>query len=471
LSLRAKDHIDYAYELDLVIKPDSTVPELGREYNFYVGSGIPLFSIGGGYFRQALQQILVGFHARRGYYIVETPLIASSELFKLSGHMDFYRKNMFVFDIEDKDYVIKPMNCPFHLLIFLSHLARYRGKVRLPFKIFEVGRVHRYEPSGSLYGLLRVRGFTQDDAHIVTPGSEALNVVFGVFEEMVQLLRGVFSLDVGSENIYIRLSVSDRSLIGREFMGTLEEWEAAEGVLEKAAKLIEEKYGVKRVTGVGEAAFYGPKIDVMMVVKEATTAKEWQMGTIQFDFNLPRRFKIYEAVKEVYGDIDVFVIHRALLGSIERFLGGYLELTNGRLPIPLAPLQIAVIAIKTGDESVDAMIDSKVAELKDRLIAKGFRVGVKETTKTSIGGDVRHIESTVKPPLLIFIGEREVREGLLSVSVYSHTSSTRIRRVIQAKSTDEAVEAVEELIVGEERRVYEVTGVNPRIPADLTHLL
>jgi len=130
LGSQVKDHVDFAYELDLVVKPDSTVPLLGREFNYYVGSGIPLFSIGGGYLRYVLQQVLVGFHARRGYFIAETPIIASSELFKLSGHMDFYRGNMFVFDIEGKEFVIKPMNCPYHLLLFLNHVARYRGKVR-----------------------------------------------------------------------------------------------------------------------------------------------------------------------------------------------------------------------------------------------------------------------------------------------------------------------------------------------------
>jgi threonyl-tRNA synthetase len=469
LSGQVKDHVDFAYELDLVIKPDSTVPLLGREFNYYVGSGVPLFSIGGGYFRHALQQILVGFHARRGYFIAETPIIASSELFKLSGHMEFYRSNMFIFDIEDKEYVIKPMNCPFHLLIFLSHIARYRGKVRLPFKVFEVGRVHRYEPSGSLYGLLRVRGFTQDDAHIIAPESEALNVVFNVFEEMVQLLEGVFNLKVSSENIYVRLSVSDRSLIGREFMGTIEEWEAAERALEEAVKAIEGRYGVSRVTGVGEAAFYGPKIDVMMVVKGEATVKEWQMGTIQFDFNLPRRFRIYDVVREVYGETGVFVIHRALLGSIERFLGGYLELSKGRLPVHLAPLQIAVIAIKTGEEPVDKDIEFKAVELKDKLVERGFRVGVKETTKTSIGGDVRHIESTVKPPILVFIGEKEVKEGVLSLSVY--TKGGRVRKQVQARTVAEAVKEIEGVVLEEEKRVYEISGVNPRIPADLSHVL
>jgi threonyl-tRNA synthetase len=469
LGSQVKDHVDFAYELDLVVKPDSTVPLLGREFNYYVGSGIPLFSIGGGYLRYVLQQVLVGFHARRGYFIAETPIIASSELFKLSGHIDFYRGNMFVFDIEGKEFVIKPMNCPYHLLLFLNHVARYRGKVRLPFKVFEVGRVHRYEPSGSVYGLLRVRGFTQDDAHIIALESDALDTVFNVFKEMVQLLEGVFGLEVGSENIYIRLSVSDKSLIGREFMGTLEEWEAAERALEEASRAIEGKYGVGRVVGVGEAAFYGPKIDVMMVVKGGATAKEWQMGTIQFDFNLPRRFKVYDVVKELYGDTRVFIIHRALLGSIERFLGGYLELSKGRLPVHLAPLQIAITLIKTGDEGVDKEIESRALELKNKLLENGFRVGIKETTKTSIGGDIRHIETTIKPPILVFIGEKEVKESTLTLSIY--TKKGRTRKQLKVKNITEAVEEIEKIVGEEEAKIKEIAGVNPRIPADLTHTL
>jgi threonyl-tRNA synthetase len=469
LGSQVKDHVDFAYELDLVVKPDSTVPLLGREFNYYVGSVIPLFSIGGGYLRYVLQQVLVGFHARRGYFIAETPIIASSELFKLSGHMDFYRGNMFVFDIEGKEFVIKPMNCPYHLLLFLNHVARYRGKVRLPFKVFEVGRVHRYEPSGSVYGLLRVRGFTQDDAHIIALESDALDTVFNVFKEMVQLLEGVFGLEVGSENIYIRLSVSDKSLIGREFMGTLEEWEAAERALEEASRVIEGKYGVSRVVGVGEAAFYGPKIDVMMVVKGGATAKEWQMGTVQFDFNLPRRFKVYDVVKELYGDTRVFIIHRALLGSIERFLGGYLELSKGRLPVHLAPLQIAITLIKTGDEGVDKEIESRALELKNKLLENGFRVGIKETTKTSIGGDIRHIETTIKPPILVFIGEKEVKESTLTLSMY--TKKGRTRKQLRVKNITEAVEEIEKIVGEEEAKIKEIAGVNPRIPVDLTHTL
>ncbi|MCX8195464.1 MAG: His/Gly/Thr/Pro-type tRNA ligase C-terminal domain-containing protein [Acidilobaceae archaeon] len=466
--LREKDHIDYAHELDIVLKPDAAVPLIGKEYGHFSGPGIPLFSIGGGFLRQALQQILVGFHARRGYYIAETPILASSELFRLSGHMDFYRENMYVFNIEDREFTVKPMNCPYHLLIFMSHLARFRSRVKLPFKIFEVGRVHRYEPSGSLYGLLRVRGFTQDDAHIITPESETASVIAGVFEEMKSLLELVFRLPMDEGNVRIRLSVSDRSQVGTHFMGTLEEWEAAERALEDIAKRIAEKYNVKVNVGVGEAAFYGPKIDLMMSLRGSSGVKEWQMGTIQFDFNLPRRFKVYDYVKEILGDMKVFVIHRALLGSLERFLGGYLEHYKGRLPFSLAPLQIAVLSIRAGEEA-DAEVEKVSAELKWALLQRGLRVAVKESSRTGLSGDVRFLESTLKPPVIVYVGPKEVKESTLTVSVYDHASGKR--RNLSVRYGSDPAEGLMAVVEEQEREVKEASGIAPRIPADLTHMV
>ncbi|MEM4655394.1 MAG: aminoacyl--tRNA ligase-related protein [Acidilobaceae archaeon] len=471
MSGTVKDHIDYAYELDLAIKPESSVPIINREYGVFSGPGVPLFSIGGGYFRHALQQILVNFHSRRGYLVVETPLIASSELFKLSGHMDFYKSNMFILNIEDREFVLKPMNCPYHLLIFLNHIARFRSKVKLPFKIFEIGRVHRFEPSGSLYGLLRVRGFTQDDAHIITFESDTLNVILNVFDEIKLLLESVFNLPISQDNIRIRLSLSDKNLIGKDFMGTIEEWSSAEDTLEKITSIIAEKYGIKASIGVGEAAFYGPKIDIIMTLKSSSGVKEWQMGTIQFDFNLPRRFKIYDIIREVYGDNRVYIIHRALIGSIERFLGGYLEHYRGRLPLTLAPIQVAIIAIKTGDWEVDEVILDKTINIREKLLSNGLRVGLKESTKTSLPGDIRSIESTIKPPIIIYIGAREVRESILTISIFSHKEMKRISKTIKYSSLDEALTELENIIRGEEEGVIKISGFAPRIPADLSHML
>ncbi len=463
-----KTHMDYAYELDLAIKPDSTVPLLDREYGTFSGAGIPLFSLGGGVFRWALFEILTRLHALRGYYIAETPIIASSELFKVSGHLDFYRKNMFLFDIEGHDYAIKPMNCPYHILLFMSQVARFRGKVPLPFKIFELGRVHRYEPSGSLYGLLRVRGFTQDDAHIITPSDKAIDVITDVFDEMMMVLGNVFLLDLSKADIHLRLSLSDKALIGTEFMGTREEWSQAEGALEEAARKLAGKYGVSYSMEEGEAAFYGPKIDVVVKLEEAGIVKEWQLGTIQFDFNLPRRFRLYELVRSVYGDMDVFIIHRALLGSVERFLGIYLEYSRGRLPFPLAPLQVGIIGIQTGG-GLDGEIEAAAERVANALTGMGFRVGVRMANKTSLSGEVRQIESTIKPPVLAFIGEREVREGKVTLRIYDH--STR-RRKTTVMGLEELVEGgFEDIARGLEEGVRRLIGQAPRIPLRLDQLI
>jgi len=463
-----KDHMDYAQELDVAVRPDLAIPVLGTDVGSLLGHGIPLFAIGGGYLRAALSQVLINFHARRGYFIVETPIVSSGALFELSGHMGYYRQNMFVFRLEDRDYAVKPMNCPFHILIFLSELTRRRNKVSLPFKVFEVGRVHRLEPSGSVYGLLRSRSFTQDDAHIITFGKDAVNVVTSVFEEMVTIYSKLFNIDMNPNTVTLRLSLSDKSKIGTEFMGTREEWENAEEFLRGALDNIAKKYGLKYVAAEGEAAFYGPKIDVLVRLGSGQESKEWQLGTIQFDFNLPRRFKIYEAVKELHGSEDVYIIHRALIGSIERFLGAYLENYKGRLPFVLAPLQFAVVAIKAGDNFDQKVIDF-ASSLHRSLIAKGFRSGYVETTRISLSGDVRLIESGAKPAVILYIGRKELEKGALTASIYEGGS----RRQVSVSANDplQAADPIEELVRGLEEPVKEIAGFAPRIPGDLSYQL
>ncbi len=465
----AKTHIDFAYELDLVVKHDARAPLLDREFGHYTGAGVPLFSIGGGYYRYGLIEILARFHARKGYYIVETPIIASASLYELSGHLHFYKKNMFLFKIEDHDFAIKPMNCPYHILVFMHEVARNRGKVKLPFKIFEAGRVHRYEPSGSLYGLLRVRGFTQDDAHIITPREHAVESIYSVFLEMRELMEKLFGLEVSKDTVYLRLSLSDPKLIGTEFMGTAEEWEAAEGFLEAAADRIKDEYGIPSYKERGEAAFYGPKIDIIMRLREQGIEKEWQLGTIQFDFNLPRRFRLYELVKDVYGYDEVYIIHRALMGSLERFLGVYLDYYKGRLPFTLAPVQFAIIAIQTGEEPVDEKIGSVAVTLKEELLKAGFRAGLLFTSKTGLSKEVRRIESTSKPAILVYIGKKEVEEGFLTVRPYSLRE--RKRRNIRVPLEPDSVSGLSSIAEELERGVVEIAGYAPRIPADMSYIL
>lgn len=463
-----KDHMDYAQDLDIAARPDLTISVLGTDVGSLLGHGIPLFTIGGGYFRSALSQILVNFHARRGYYIAETPIVSSGALFELSGHMGYYKQNMFVFQVEGKEYAVKPMNCPFHILIFLSEITRHRSKVSLPFKVFEVGRVHRLEPSGSVYGLLRPRSFTQDDAHIITLGKDAVNVVTSVFDEMVTIYSKLFNVEMSPSTVTLRLSLSDKSKIGTDFMGTREEWEKAEDFLRGALETIADKYGLKYTAAEGEAAFYGPKIDVLVKLGSGQESKEWQLGTIQFDFNLPRRFKIFEVVRELYGSEDVYIIHRALIGSIERFLGAYLDNYKGRLPFVLAPLQFAVLAIKAGDE-YDKRVEDFALSLHRALIAKGFRSGYMETTRTSLSGDVRLLESGPKPAAIIYVGRREIEKGSVTVSIYE--GGSRRQTAVNANEPLGAADAIESLVSRLEEPVKEIAGMVPRIPGDLSYQL
>jgi threonyl-tRNA synthetase len=467
----AKTHMDYAYDLDLVIKPESHVPILGREFGYYSGAGIPLFALGGGIYRTVLSYILLKFHALRGYYIVETPILASANLFELSGHLNFYRKNMFLLDIEGHKYAIKPMNCPYHILIFMHEVARYRNKVPLPFKIFELGRVHRYEPSGSLYGLLRVRGFTQDDAHIITPEKNIEAVIISLFNELKEIYEALYYLPIEGESIRLRLSFSDPKLIGKEFMGDPEEWRVAEESLYKMAEWLKKKYDINYFVEKGEAAFYGPKMDFIMNIKEAGIEKEWQLGTIQFDFNLPRRFKLHELVREVYGDINVYIIHRAFQGSLERFLGIYLEYSKGRLPFPLTPIQVLVIGIMTGRDEVDEYIKNKVNYIASELLNKGLRVSIMITEKTRLSGDIRRIETSVKPPIEIFVGEREVKGSFLSCRIYNYTKRRLENLKIENTNDSDAISELLSIVEKFESNVKKLIGECPRIPTNFSYMI
>lgn len=472
---QAKDHIDYAYDLDIIVRPTAMVPTLGEPYGHYTGSGNVLFSTGWGIVRSVLGDILTRFHARRGYKIVETPILARTTLYKISGHIEYYRDNMYIFNVKSEseeggyeEFALKPMNCPYHILVLINLLEKYRGKMRLPFKIFELGKVHRYELSGALRGLLRLRGFTQDDAHIFTPRNEAVTQIKMVFEELKLIYEKIFNIRVDSQTIKLRLSFSDPSSIGTEFMGSKEEWENAEDTIMKAAEDIKKEYGVEYFVGRGEAAFYGPKIDVVASVEERGETKEWQIGTMQFDFNLPRRFKLAKLIEEVYGEpVELYMIHRALLGSLERFIGVYLELVRGRLPFVLAPLQVALIPILTGDDAVDRRIEEYVSKLESRLREEGIRYAVVEATRSNIGGTIRRLETTIKPPITVLVGGEEISTGTLSLRVYSYEEG---RPKTWKAGFDDEASALFDIIEKLERPVEELAGVRERLPVSLDYI-
>lgn len=470
-----KDHIDYAYDLDIMLRPTSIVPTLGRPYGYYTGSGNVLFSTGWGVVRSVLGDILTRFHSKRGYKVVETPILARTTLYEVSGHIDYYRENMYIFNVrsEEEDsgveeFALKPMNCPYHILVLIGLLEKYRAKVRLPFKIFELGKVHRYELSGTLRGLLRLRGFTQDDAHIFTPKENAVESIVSVFEELKMLYEKLFRIAVDSRTIKLRLSFSDPEAIGTEFMGTREEWAEAENVITRAAEDIKRKYGVDYYIGRGEAAFYGPKIDVVATVEEGGESKEWQIGTMQFDFNLPRRFGLPKLLREVYGrEVEIYMIHRALLGSLERFMGVYLELVKGRLPFVLAPLQVALVPIFTGDDDTDKKIGEVISLVSRWLDSEDIRYAIIEATRSNIGGTIRRLETTIKPPIYVLVGGEEVKEGTLALRVYDY--NTRRPRTVKEK-LDEDVTALSALVDSMEAPVEELTGSKPRLPVRLDYV-
>ena len=457
-----KDHMDYAVELDIAVKPTTPVPKIGNEYGYYVGAGNPLFSVGGAVLREALGEIFKRYHVLKGYKLVETPILARTTLYELTGHLHFYKENMFLLDIEGDEYAIKPMNCPFHVLIFMHALQKYGSKVPIPFKTFELGKVHRYEIAGALRGLLRVRAFTQDDAHIFTNQANVLPIILEVFEMMKDVYEKIFHIPVTAESVKLRLSLSDKSKIGEEFMGSKEEWEFSEEMLHKAADEIKRKYGIEYFSQEGEAAFYGPKLDLVVYLGEE--GKEWQIGTAQFDFNLPRRFKLVELVKETHGIEDLYMIHRALLGSVERFIGIYLEMFKGRLPFTLAPLQALVVGIKTGNEEVDSKIEETVRKVEGTLNGMEIRSASTFTTKTRLKKDVRKVEGTLKPPVVIYVGENEVEEGKLFVRKWDFASSSRVNL---KGGLEDLVKVIEEM----EKDVVELIGKKVRVPVDLSYLV
>ncbi len=461
-----RDHMDIAYDKDILIKPTSRVPMIGREYGYYTGPGNPLFSLGGGLVRSILYYILTKYHVKRGYYVVETPIIARTTLYELTGHLSFYRENMFLLDIEGDQYALKPMNCPYHVLIFMNLLEKYSHKIKLPFKVFELGKVHRYEISGALKGLMRVRGFTQDDAHLFAREEQIADLFLSVFSDLKDLYEKLFHMSITAESVKLRISLSDKSKIGEEYMGSPEEWSVAEEKLVKMAEEIHRRYGIEYFAAKGEAAFYGPKLDVIALLPDPETGgkKEWQIGTIQFDFNLPRKFKLNKLLEKTHGVSDIYMIHRALLGSIERFLGVYLEAYQGRLPYVLSPVQAVVIGIKSGGDR-DAEVVKYAEQVASRLQEMDVRTVASSMDRPHLSGYVRKIRSTLHPPILIYIGERELESGKISAALYDF--SRRNYKKITLESMDDLGALIDEA----EKDIRELIGNPPRYYVDISYMV
>ena len=367
---------------------------LGKQLDIFsvfkeTGPGLVYWHPNGAIIRHEIEDFWIKEHIKRGYQLVYTPHIARSELWNISGHLEFYRENMYLFQLDDEDYVVKPMNCPGHILIYKTKVRSYR---ELPIRYAELGAVYRYERSGVLHGLLRVRGFTQDDGHIFCTPEQLEKEILEVLDFVIYMM-GVF----GYKDFKIYLSVRD-PLHKEKFAGSDDEWEQAEASLKKAL----EKRGYDYEIEEGGAVFYGPKIDIKLL---DAIGREWQGPTIQFDFNLPRRFNV-EYVGEDGNRHMVYMIHRALLGSMERFIGGLIEFYKGYFPLWLAPVQVAVLTVTSdGDEWAE--------EVYKRLLSEGIRVKL-DIRNEKIGKKIRESE-VAKIPYMVIIGKKEVENKNLSI--------------------------------------------------------
>jgi len=380
---------DYLSRLEEAKKRDHRV--LGRSldlYNIYeqAGPGLIFWHPKAAIMRRIIENIWIREHIKNNYQLVYTPHIAKVDLWKTSGHWDYYRANMYSpIRIEDEEYIIKPMNCPGHILIYKSKLRSWRD---LPVKFAEFGTVYRYERSGVLHGLLRVRGFTQDDAHIFCRREQLEKEIKEVLNMTFKLLH-LFGFD----RYKVYLSTRPES-----FAGTIDNWELAEKFLMSAL----EEYKVRYEIDKGAGVFYGPKIDIHI---EDNLGRTWQCSTLQVDFNLPQKFNVTFRNKEGKDEL-VVMLHRALMGSLERFLGILIEHYGGDFPVWLAPVQVRVMTVV---EDVEAY----AANVYNALIENEIRAD-KDFSEDRISAKVRNAEIE-KIPFMVIIGKKEAEGNVISV--------------------------------------------------------
>ncbi|HEU4657581.1 MAG TPA: threonine--tRNA ligase [Capillimicrobium sp.] len=362
--------------------------KLGRELGLFefseVSPGMAFWLPAGTTLWNQLVALTREMNAERGYTEVKTPQLYDSQLWKTSGHWDKYRENMFTTEAEERQMALKPMNCPGHCHLYSLHPHSYRD---LPIRYSEPGLLHRYEPSGTLHGLLRVRHFVQDDAHIFCREDQILDEVVGCIEQAFATYA-IFGFDV-------KLELSTRP---EQRVGSDELWDRAESILREALESRELGYELNE----GDGAFYGPKIDMHLT---DTLGRSWQVGTVQMDFNFPQRFELeYQGADNAAH--RPAMIHRAILGSFERFIGLLIEHYAGEFPVWLAPVQAIVLPIS--DRHAEA-----AAATRDALAAKGVRAELDDRSE-SIGRRIRDAELR-KLPYMLVVGDREVDEGTVAV--------------------------------------------------------
>ncbi len=362
--------------------------KLGRELDLYdildEGPGFPFFYPKGMMLRNLLEEFWRRIHREHGYEEIRTPLILSRDLWERSGHWDHYRENMYTTRIDDMDFAIKPMNCPGSILAYKRRLWSYRD---LPIRNGELGIVHRHEKSGALHGLMRVRCFTQDDAHLYMTYEQAKDEIIGVFK-LTDLVYSTFGFKYRVE----------LSTMPEDHIGTLQMWERATDVLKSALDEVKVPYQINE----GDGAFYGPKIDFHL---RDSIGRTWQCGTIQLDMNLPERFDLTYTGPDGEKHRPA-MIHRTIYGSIERFIGILTEHFGGAFPLWLSPVQARILTITD-------RVDAAAKELRSRMESTGLRVEM-DLRNEKIGFKVREAQM-MKTPYMLVIGDREAEEGTVSV--------------------------------------------------------
>ncbi|HYA17729.1 MAG TPA: threonine--tRNA ligase [Bryobacteraceae bacterium] len=388
-----KELDEYLNKLEEAKKRDHR--KLGQELDLFsiqdlAGPGLIFFHPKGGIVRKTLEDWMRNAYLDRGYSLVYTPHVMRRDLWKTSGHANFYSKNMFTpMELDDAEYQLKPMNCPGHILIYASNQRSYRD---LPVRLGELGTVYRYEPSGTMHGLLRVRGFTQDDAHIFCTPEQIENEIVNCLEFARDTLH-----TFGFTEYKAEISTWDGGKSGN-YDGEPGQWALAEGALRKAV----DRLGIAATVIPDEAAFYGPKIDVKLV---DAIGRLWQLSTVQFDFTLPRRFEL-EYTAEDGKKHRPLMVHRALFGSVERFFGILVEHYAGAFPVWLAPVQAAVLPIT---DKQTGYAEHVAAQLK----AAGVRVHLDDRNE-KVNLKIREAQLQ-KVPYMLVVGGREAEAGQVAV--------------------------------------------------------
>ena len=369
-----RDHRKIATQLDLF-----------HIYHDTAGAGLIFYHPNGAMLRKIIEDYTRAQHLKRGYQLVMTPNILKGKLWEVSGHAENYRENMYYFKVDDEPYAVKPMNCPGHILIYKSQTRSYRD---LPVRYFELGTVYRQEKAGVLHGLLRVRGFTQDDAHIFLRPEQIKDEVVSVIDFIFETMK-----DFGFTDLHIELSTRPE-----KFMGSAANWDKATSALREALEAKKLKYDINE----GDGAFYGPKIDIKL--KDAI-GRQWQCGTIQCDFLLPERFEL-NYIDDNGQQAQPVMLHRAILGSLERFIGTLIEHYAGNFPLWLAPNQVAIIPIKNEHQDFAARVKKALQEQDIRVIV--------DDRNESLSKRIREA-SVKKIPYQAIIGDKEAQSSQVAV--------------------------------------------------------